>query len=97
MHESTTNPAVLAKDGSLDLDESVFYFRDLHLQVPSHTFFFEGGLSSLVKFTNQILKPVHKNIFYVEKQVEGVESVEIALQYADDITSRILAVCKQYL
>ncbi len=88
--EYTTNPALLAKDGTLDLDESVFYLKDLHFQVPSHTFYFEGGLSSLVKFTNQILKPIHKNIFYVEKQVEGVESVEVALQYADDITSRIL-------
>ena len=86
----TQNPQLLTKEGILDLDESVFYLKDLNLQVPSHTFFFEGGLSSLVKFTNQILKPVHKNIFYVEKQVEGVESVEIAVQYADDITSRIL-------
>jgi DNA gyrase subunit B len=83
-------PELMTKDGSLDLDESVFYVKDLHLQVPTHTFYFEGGLSSLVKFTNQILKPIHKNIFYIEKQVEGVESVEVALQYADDITSRIL-------
>jgi DNA gyrase subunit B len=83
-------PGLMAKDGTLDLDESVFYLKDLHLQVPSQTFYFEGGLSSLVKFTNQILKPIHKNIFYIEKAVEGVESVEIALQYADDITSRIL-------
>jgi DNA gyrase subunit B len=84
------NPELMSKDGALDLDESVFYLKDLHLQVPSQSFYFEGGLSSLVKFTNQILKPIHKNIFYIEKKVEGVESVEIALQYADDITSRIL-------
>ena len=78
-----------AKD--LEVDENTFYLNDLNLQVPSQTFFFENGLTSLVKFNNQILKPIHKNIFYVEKKVEGVESVEIALQYADDITSRILA------
>ncbi len=88
--EYTKNPELLDKNGNLDLDESVFYLKDLGFQVPSHTFYFEGGLASLVKFTNQILKPSHKNIFYVEKKVEGVESVEIALQYADDITSRIL-------
>ena len=76
--------------GDIKVDEDVFYVRDLALNVPSQTFYFEGGLSSLVKFTNQILKPVHKNIFYVEKAVEGVESVEVALQYADDISSRIL-------
>jgi hypothetical protein len=46
---------------------------------------------SLIKFTNQIYKPLHKNIFYVEKKVEGVESVEVALQYADDVSSRVMA------
>ena len=47
-------------------------------------------MASLVKFNNAILKPVHKNIFYVEKKVEGVESIEVALQYADDISARVL-------
>jgi DNA gyrase subunit B len=81
---------LLSKDGYIDIDTSTFYLRDLGLEAPSHTFYFEGGLASLVKFTNQILKPIHRNIFYVEKKVEGVESVEVALQYADDISSRIL-------
>ena len=69
--------------------DKVFYFRELSLDAPSHTFYFEGGLASLVRFNNQFLKPVHKNIFYTEKKVEGVESVEISLQYVDDIASRI--------
>ena len=73
----------------LALDD-VFYARELGLEVPSYTFYFEGGLVSLIKFTNQVLKPVHRNIFYVEKNGGEVESVEIALQYVDDITSRIL-------
>jgi DNA gyrase subunit B len=68
----------------------VVYLRELGLDVPSQTFYFEGGLLSLVKFSNQLLKPVHKNIFYVEKKVEGVESVEVSLQYVDDISARIL-------
>lgn len=67
----------------------VQYFRELGLDLPSYTFYFEGGLASLVKFNNQVQKPIHKNIFYVEKKVEGVESVEIALQYVDDVASRI--------
>jgi DNA gyrase subunit B len=75
----------------LEIDPEITYISKLNLQVPSQTFFFENGLTSLVKFNNQILKPIHKNIFYVEKKVEGVESVEIALQYADDISARILA------
>jgi len=68
----------------------IFYLRELGLDLPSQSFYFEGGLLSLVKFQNHLLKPIHKNIFYVEKKVEGVESVEVALQYVDDIASRIL-------
>jgi DNA gyrase subunit B len=72
------------------LDEELFYVRDTGVDAPSYTFFFEGGLVSLVRFSNQLLKPAHKNIFYVEKKTEGAESVEVALQYADDVTSRIM-------
>ncbi len=71
-------------------DAGTFYFRDSGLEMPSQTFYFEGGLSSLVKFTNHILKPIHRNVFYVEKKAEGVESVEVALQYVDDIAARML-------
>ncbi len=70
--------------------DKVFYLRELDLEGPSQTFYFEGGLLSLVKFYNQLQKPIHKNIFYVEKKVEGVESVEVALQYVDDIASRVV-------
>jgi DNA gyrase subunit B len=83
-------PATVATRPPVDLDNDIFYLRDLCLQIPSQTFYFEGGLASLVKFNNAILKPVHKNIFYVEKKTDGVESVEVALQYADDISSRVL-------
>ncbi len=72
------------------LTDDAYYLRDLNLNVPSFTFYFEGGLLSLVKFYNQTQKPVHKNIFYVEKEVDGV-AVEVALQYVDDISSRVLA------
>jgi DNA gyrase subunit B len=71
-------------------DNELFYLRETGVEAPSFTFYFEGGLVSLVRFTNQLLKPAHKNIFYVEKKAEGVESVEVALQYADDVSARIL-------
>ena len=72
------------------INEDTFYIKDLKLEVPSTSFYFEGGLLSLVKFYNQYQKPAHKNIFYVEKVLnEQGESVEISLQYADDISSRI--------
>jgi DNA gyrase subunit B len=68
--------------------DDVFYFRDLDLELPSVSFYFEGGLISLVKYYNKFQKPVQDNIFYVEKELDGV-GVEIALQYVDDIVDRI--------
>lgn len=69
------------------------FLEDEHLEVPQQYFYFEGGLRSLVAFNNQYQKPVHKNIFYIEKQEvdEQVFSVEVALQYVDDISDRISA------
>lgn len=70
-------------------EEDVFYFRELDLEVPSVTFYFEGGLISLVKHYNKLQKPIHNHIFYIEKEVDGV-GVEVALQYVDDIIDRII-------
>ncbi len=83
------DPNVLfgTKNSKLSLDD-IFYFRELGLEVPSVTFYFEGGLVSLVKYYNKFQKPIQNNIFYVEKEQDGV-GVEIALQYVDDIVDRI--------
>ncbi len=70
--------------------EDAYYLRELGIDAPSVTFYFEGGLRSLVSFQNHHLEAVHKTVFYVEKEQDGVQ-VEIALQYVDDITSRISA------
>src|ERR1700690_4015151 len=70
--------------------EDAFYLRDLGIDAPSTTFYFEGGLRSLVAFQNRHQEPIHKNIFYVEKEQDGVQ-VEVALQYVDDITARLSA------
>jgi len=70
--------------------EGAFYLRDLGIEAPSMTFCFEGGLRSLIRFYNEFQKPIHKTIFYVEKEAEGVQ-VEVALQYVDDITARVVA------
>ena len=75
--------------GSIDTDNS-FYLKDLKLEVPSMSFYFEGGLLSLVKFYNQHQRHIHKNIFYVDREIDNV-SVEVSLQYVDDISPRILA------
>ncbi|HBM45496.1 MAG: gyrase subunit B protein [Parcubacteria group bacterium GW2011_GWF2_38_76] len=73
-------------DPKVDASE-VFYLNELGLELPSQTFYFEGGLLSLVSFYNINQASVHKNIFYVEKEANGV-IVEAALQYVDDISSR---------
>jgi DNA gyrase subunit B len=69
------------------------YLSDEHFEVPRMTFYFAGGLRSLVAFNNQYQTPVHRKIFYIEKtNVDPkVLSVEVALQYVDDITARISA------
>jgi DNA gyrase subunit B len=76
-------------EGKFNL-EKVFYFRELELEIPSMSFYFEGGLRSLIVFYNESQKPVHKNIFYTEQESSDV-AVEIALQYVDDISARLLA------
>ena len=72
-----------------DLDDGL-YVADLGIECPSMSFYFEGGLLSLVKFQNRHQKAVHRNIFYVEKEVDNVQ-VEISLQYVDDISPRLSA------
>ncbi len=81
-----------ADEKRLDI-QGKMYLADENLEAPSMTFFFEGGLKSLVAFNNQYQEPVHKNIFYIEKNDvdKAVMAVEVALQYVDDITPRISA------
>jgi DNA gyrase subunit B len=76
-----------------DTLKTAYYLREAYLQAPSTSFYFEGGLRSLVTFYNQHQQPLHKNIFYCEKQDidENIVSVEVALQYVDDISPRITA------
>ncbi len=76
-------------EGKIGL-EGETYLSDLGIEQPSQSFYFEGGLKSLVKHYNEFAKPIHRNIFYVEKEAEGV-GVEIALQYIDDMATKVAA------
>lgn len=76
-------------EGKLKL-EGETYLADIGLPVPTTSFYFEGGLKSLVKHYNILAKPIHRNVFYVEKEADGV-GVEIALQYIDDLTTKVAA------
>ena len=68
---------------------STFWLKTLGLEAPSVTYYFEGGISSMVRHYNQYQKPIHETVFYCEKEQDGV-GVEIALQYVDDISARIV-------
>ena len=72
---------------SKTFDQSALYLAELDLVAPSQTFYFEGGLQSFVRFHTQNEKPIHKSVFYVEKESNGV-NVEVAFQYINDITPR---------
>jgi DNA gyrase subunit B len=83
-----------AREAAMVDTEEDFYVRDQmtsgKLDVPSMTFYFEGGLRSLIAFYNQHQTVVHKNIFYVDKEQDNV-MVELALQYTDDTSPRLTA------
>ena len=52
----------------------------------AYTFYFEGGLTSFVKYLVRDQDIVHENIFYFEREKENI-IVEISLQYTTDIQS----------
>lgn len=78
-----------ARETAIEIDRAeTIWLEDLALDCPAYTFFFEGGLRSLVSYQNHLQKPVHSSIFYVD-QAHGDIQVEVALQYVDDISPRV--------
>jgi DNA gyrase subunit B len=80
---------------NLDATKTV-WLSDQAIGLASYSFYFEGGLKSFVTYYNQTHKPVQKNIFHMEKDVENAGesgqdvNVEIAFQYVDDIQPRLV-------
>ncbi|HTK59568.1 MAG TPA: DNA topoisomerase (ATP-hydrolyzing) subunit B [Candidatus Baltobacteraceae bacterium] len=56
----------------------------------TYVFYFEGGVSSYVRHLNRTKTPKHDAIFYLHKQVDGIE-MEIGLQYVDDYKETVFA------
>lgn len=75
-------------DGKIALDNEM-YMMDLGYQVPSFSFYFEGGLVSMVRSLNLHKKKVQDKVFYVNKDFSDI-NVEIALQYVDDMSPNIV-------
>jgi DNA gyrase subunit B len=65
------------------------YLSEMNVEVPSMSFYFEGGLVSMVHSVNHGKKVVHPNLFYIEKDVDDI-NVEIALQYVNDIDNNVI-------
>ena len=82
-------------EGKID-DSNILYLDTLKLPVESFTFYFEGGLMSLVRYLNQGEKPLHDKIFYVEKEAEGIIVVESSLQYVEEIDIKRNKFCQQH-
>jgi len=55
----------------------------------TYDFYFEGGIKSYVRHINSHVSPQHSDIFYIEKEAEGI-NVEIALQYSTEYNETIL-------
>ena len=70
--------------------ENAYYLKDEQLQTINTTFYFEGGLQSMVKYLNDTQRIIQEKMFYVEKEIDDIQ-VEIALQYVDDISPRIVS------
>jgi len=55
----------------------------------TYIFYFEGGIKSYVRHINSHSLPQNPNIFYVEKESEGI-LVEIALQYTTEYNETVV-------
>jgi len=55
-----------------------------------HTFCYEGGISSFVKYLNANKNILHRDAIYFAREKEGI-TVEIALQYNDTYTENIFS------
>lgn len=75
-------------EGKLDLENQT-YLMDLGHEIPSQSFYFEGGLISMVNSLNYYHKKIQDKVFYVDRDAGDI-NVEIALQYIDDISSRLM-------
>ena len=76
-------PPLGGRTSKLDLDD-LFYFRELGLELPSTSFYFEGGLISLIKYYNKFVKPIQNNIFILKrnKMVWGRDSFAVCRRYS---------------
>jgi DNA gyrase subunit B len=54
-----------------------------------HTFYFEGGVTSFVRYLNRNRQPLHEPV-YIEKEIDHV-GIEVSVQYTDAYTESVYA------
>jgi DNA gyrase subunit B len=62
----------------------------LEFPLRTYQFYFEGGVASFVRYLNHNKTLKNENIFYIEKEYEGV-GVELALQYNEEFNESLYA------
>ena len=62
--------------------------RDTETDPVTFSYMYEGGIREYVAFLNQNKTCIHKDIIYIEKEVNGI-TAELALQYNDGVQSNI--------
>ena len=65
-------------------------FKDERVDpVREHTFYFEGGVTSFVRYLNRNRQTLHDPV-YIEKEIDNI-SIEVAIQYTDAYTESVYA------
>ena len=95
------DPDIFMQDTSFEFNTLAARFREMAYLNPGleirfvderteneTTFYFEGGIRSLVRHMNAARTPMHQQPIYVEKDVDGTR-VEVALQYNDGFQENV--------
>ncbi len=97
----TPDPNIFMQDTSFEFPTLAARFREMAYLNPGleirfiderteneTTFYFEGGIRSLVRHMNAARTPLHQQPIYVEREVDGTR-VEVALQYNDGFQENV--------
>ncbi len=96
------DPQIFMQDTSFEFHTLAARFREMAYLNPGleirfvderteneTTFYFEGGIRSLVRHMNAARTPMHQTPIYVERDIDGTH-VEVALQYNDGYQENVL-------
>ena len=59
-------------------------------EIKEHDFLYKGGISEFIQYLNRNKTPIHKKIFYIEREKDNVQ-VEVAFQYNDSYGEEVFS------